>query len=164
DEATRVGDLLRHFDGELELIGDGGRPPRVRRRAMWTIEGRVHFHPREALDIPLQVRALDREGMGVLGRNRPPRTAHPEPYVTTVHHRSHEKSRWVPHSLLWGGKRAARRAATISVWPTKQAPMLFMTCSITLSGRQNTARLCSLARSPRPCRTSFTRLLKPMIW
>ena len=39
----------------------------------------------------------------------------------------HEKSRWVPHSLLWGGKRAARRAATISVWPTKQAPMPFMT-------------------------------------
>jgi hypothetical protein len=30
-----------------------------------------------------------------------------------------EKSRWVPHCLLWGGKRAARRAATISVWPTK---------------------------------------------
>src|SRR5262249_19724686 len=39
----------------------------------------------------------------------------------------HEKSRWVPHSLLWGGKRAARRAATISVWPTKQVPMPFMT-------------------------------------
>ena len=39
----------------------------------------------------------------------------------------HEKSRWVPHSLLWGGKRAARRAATISVWPTKQVLMPFMT-------------------------------------
>jgi hypothetical protein len=38
-----------------------------------------------------------------------------------------EKSRWVPHSLLWGGKRAARRAATISVWPTKQVLMPFMT-------------------------------------
>jgi hypothetical protein len=38
----------------------------------------------------------------------------------------HEKSRWVPHSLLWGGKRAARRAATISVWPTKQVLMPFM--------------------------------------
>jgi hypothetical protein len=37
-----------------------------------------------------------------------------------------EKSRWVPHSLLWGGKRAARRAATISVWPTKQVLMPFM--------------------------------------
>ena len=41
--------------------------------------------------------------------------------------RIHEKSRWVPHSWLWGGKRAARRAATISVWPTKQVPMPFMT-------------------------------------
>ena len=39
----------------------------------------------------------------------------------------HEKSRWVPHSLLWGGKRAARRAATIVVWPTKQVLMPFMT-------------------------------------
>jgi hypothetical protein len=39
----------------------------------------------------------------------------------------YEKSRWVPHSVLWGGKRAARRAATISVWPTKQVLMPFMT-------------------------------------
>ena len=39
----------------------------------------------------------------------------------------HENFRWVPHSLLWGGKRAARRAATISVWPTKQVPMPFTT-------------------------------------
>ena len=28
----------------------------------------------------------------------------------------------MPHSLLWGGKRAARRAATIPAWPTKQVP------------------------------------------
>jgi hypothetical protein len=69
----------------------------------------------------------------------------------------HEKTRWVPHSLLWGGKRAARRAATISVWPTKQAPMPFMTCSITLSGHPSTARLCSSGRLRRLCRTSFTR-------
>jgi hypothetical protein len=39
----------------------------------------------------------------------------------------HEKSRWMPHSLLWGGKRAAHRAATIPAWPTKQVPMPFMT-------------------------------------
>ena len=47
--------------------------------------------------------------------------------ISAVSATFHEKSRWVPHSLLWGGKRAARRAATISVWPTKQVLMPFMT-------------------------------------
>src|SRR5438128_3892114 len=68
DEAPRVSDLLGHFDRELERVGDRSRPPRIRGRAMRTVEGRVHFHPREALGIPLEVRALSGEGMGVLGR------------------------------------------------------------------------------------------------
>jgi hypothetical protein len=33
---------------------------------------------------------------------------------------------WSQHSLLWGGKRAARRADTIPAWLTKQAHMQFM--------------------------------------
>jgi hypothetical protein len=34
----------------------------------------------------------------------------------------HEKSRWVLYSLLWGGKRAARRVATVA-WDMERATM-----------------------------------------
>ena len=111
DEAPRVGDLPGHFDRELERVGDGGCPPRVRSRAMRTIEGRVDFHPCEALGISLQVPALRREGMGVLGRNRPPRAAHPEQRCMALRTR---------HAVALGGTTVSKG---VSAGPARTAPV-----------------------------------------
>ena len=73
-------------------------------------------------------------------------------------HRVHKSSAGIT------GKRAARRAATISVWPTKQVLMPFMICSIILSRHSSTARRCWSGRWPKRSRISFTRWRPRMIW